>query len=168
MGAVEKSQGEKSEYQEVVYQYRGDTLQFEERFEADNPGPPLHIHPAQSEIFRVLEGSLTVVLSDSVVKLKAGESHEILAGVPHTFNTLGSVGALAVIEITPAAQMEMFFRGIGRAEQEGLHPLLQIAVMYAASADFAFYFAGPPLWAQKLLFTVLAPIARIKGYRAEL
>jgi hypothetical protein len=29
------------------------------------------------------------------------------------------------------------------------------------------YLAGPPVWAQKLLFALLAPIGRLRGYRDD-
>lgn len=152
--------------QQTQYDYDGETLRFEDVIAGDDAGPPLHFHPKQTERFQVLDGSMCIRFNDEERLLATGDSIEIAAGQVHSFHTKGSAGVRLIIELTPAGEMEAFFKGLARAQREGRHPLLQIALMYSAAKDFGFYLAGVPVWAQKLLFSVLAPIARGLGYRA--
>lgn len=164
---IEQSVGRfAADSQQTQYDYDGETLRFEDVIAGDDAGPPLHFHPRQVERFHVLDGSMCVRLKDEERLLATGESIEIAAGQVHSFHTKGSAGVRLMVELTPAGEMEAFFKGLARAQREGQHPLMQIAVMYTAARDFGFYFAGVPMWAQKLLFSVLAPIARGLGYRA--
>lgn len=152
--------------QQTQYCYDGETLRFEDVIAGDDPGPPMHFHPKQIERFQVLDGSMSIRLEGQQRLLAAGDSIEIAAGQVHSFHTKGSAGVRLLIELAPAGEMEAFFKGLARAKREGRYPLLQIAVMYTSAKDFGFYLAGVPVWAQKLLFSVLAPIARGFGYRA--
>jgi quercetin dioxygenase-like cupin family protein len=70
--------------------------------------PPPHIHPAQSESWTVLEGSLDVLLGREWHTLAAGESREAPAGTVHTFrNRSGENVAMHVVH-TPALEFERY------------------------------------------------------------
>lgn len=152
---------------ETTYTYDGDTLILEDMLAGGRGGPPMHLHPSSSERFVVHSGVLTLRLAQEEIVLKAGESYTVDPGVVHSFHTRDSDDVRVTITITPAHDMEHFFRGMARAEREGRHPLLQLAVMHQGLDDMGFYMAGPPVWAQKVMFTVLAPVARLMGYRAR-
>ncbi len=52
--------------------------------------PPPHVHPYQVESYTVLEGTLEVVIDETWLSLKPGDSASVPAGTSHTFrNTSG-------------------------------------------------------------------------------
>ncbi len=69
---------------------------------------------------------------------------------------------------TPALNTEEFFETFcalardGRTDGDGVPSLLQIAV---SAPHFDIWLARPPIWVQRALFAVLAPVARLLGYR---
>ena len=72
-------------------------------------------------------------------------------------------------EFRPAYDLERFFELIfglaraGKTDLTGTPSFLQIAVM---STAYGIYLPQPPIFLQKLLFAVLNPIAKLRGYRA--
>lgn len=71
------------------------------------------------------------------------------------------------MEMDPAGDMETFFPGLGHVRRTGRSQLMQIAVMHVAARDQGFFIAGPPIWVQRGLFTLLAPSGWARGYRAR-
>jgi hypothetical protein len=71
-------------------------------------------------------------------------------------------------EFTPAGNMLSFFETYcgfareGRADDKGGPPFLAIA---AACRHWDMYLATPPVALQKVLFALLGPLARRRGYR---
>ena len=55
----------------------------------------------------------------------------------------------------------------GRTDAKGRPNLLQAALMAQEFAD-VLVFTKPPVWVQRVLFGVLAPIARRRGYQGHL
>ncbi len=87
-----------------------------ELFEATNwigpemAGPPVHVHPTAQESYQVLEGSLDVCIDGKWRTLRAGESAEVPAGVPHTLRNATRETVRIVNIHRPALQFESFFR----------------------------------------------------------
>lgn len=152
---------------ETTYSYDGDSLVMEDLLRGERGGPPLHVHPKSAETFAVHSGQLTLRTPDGELVLTPGQSHTVPAGQVHSFHTRDSGDVRVTIRITPALDMERFFRGLGRAEAEGRPVLLQLAVMHQGLDDMGFYLAGPPIWAQRVMFAVLAPLGRLMGCRAR-
>jgi len=65
------------------------------------PQAPLHVHHRGDEGFVVLEGELDVTLGSDVERLGAGEFVIVRAGTPHTFATVGDLGATVLVTMTP-------------------------------------------------------------------
>ena len=75
-------------------------------------GPPPHRHDFE-ECFRVLEGSVEVVLRDDPpVRLEAGETVNIPANAPHSFRNAADVPARLLCIAVPAG-LEAFFAEFG-------------------------------------------------------
>jgi quercetin dioxygenase-like cupin family protein len=51
-------------------------------------GPPLHVHAEQTDMFYVLDGTLTVQANDEVIDLGPGDFVSVPPGVPHTFDNI--------------------------------------------------------------------------------
>ena len=73
-----------------------------------------HLHPSQTEVFEVLEGSYTLVIGGEERTLRCGESAEVPAGAPHRGWTQD--GATLRITFTPALRWEQFMRRLFAGE----------------------------------------------------
>jgi mannose-6-phosphate isomerase-like protein (cupin superfamily) len=130
-----------------------------------------HLHPALEERFTVAEGELTVMRDGRRSTLGPGESAEIRAGVWHDWWNEGDVDAIVRVEITPGERfihmIETLF-GLGReghVNSKGMPSPLQLALLAGEFSD-VIVFRRPPPAVQRVLFGVLAPVARARGYRA--
>ena len=130
-----------------------------------------HLHPALRERFSVLQGELTVIRDGQRSTLRSGESAEIEPGVWHDWFNQGAVDAVVRVEVTPgerfAHMIETLF-GLareGHVNAKGMPDLLQLALTAHEFSD-VIVFRNPPPRVQRIVFGVLAPIARRRGYRA--
>ena len=73
-------------------------------------GPPRHLHHEQDEWFHVLEGDYIVAVGEEQFRLGPGDSAFGPRGVPHAWAFVGAGSGRMVFVITPAGQMDPFFR----------------------------------------------------------
>jgi hypothetical protein len=77
-----------------------------------------------------------------------------------------------VVAIRPAARFEEMIRNTyglaqeGKTDGKGMPSLLQLAVL-ARAFDDTIRFTQPPRIVQRLLLSVLAPVARVRGLRGS-
>lgn len=140
------------------------------------PGVPLsieHIHPKQEERFEVLSG--TFGFSVDGEEQTGGTGHELAVapGVRHNFWNAGDTEGELRMEFRPALSTETIFETLWGLAQDGkvnekthMPNLLQLAVTFSKYDD-VFVPTSPPRPVQKALFTVLAPIGKLLGYRPE-
>jgi quercetin dioxygenase-like cupin family protein len=135
----------------------------------------VHIHPGAHEHFMVRSGRLKVMIGGKSFHLGPGEQVAVPRGTPHCFaNDHDGVSELTVM-FTPPEQHLRFFANFAslaahRTEwfsQRGEPDFLLIALALHSYRGHL-YLAGPPVWLQRLLFAVLAPLARLRGYRLEI
>jgi len=130
-----------------------------------------HCHPALVERFSVLEGELTVKLDGRTSILHEGESAGVEPGVWHDWWNAGARDARVRVEVTPGERFghmsETLFglARLGYTDAKGLPNPLQLALI-AREFNDVIVFRSPPRAIQMVLFGVLAPIARWRGYRA--
>jgi mannose-6-phosphate isomerase-like protein (cupin superfamily) len=135
----------------------------------------VHIHPGASETFIVEAGRLAVTMNGVEHFAEAGQSITIPAGTPHHFSNAHADTTQATVAFSPAQQHLRFFKNFATLTEK--HPewfaakgdphLLLIALVLHTYRDHL-YLAGIPIIVQKLLFGVLAPLARLRGYRLEI
>lgn len=90
----------------------GALVKMEMTLPPDAVAPPSHIHPGQEEEYRVVEGTLDVLLDDSWQQLGAGQSIRVPAGRVHTFaNRSGAVVRL-INTHRPALSFERYLQRI--------------------------------------------------------
>lgn len=135
--------------------------------------PKEHIHPQQTEIFIIHEGSIRTVLNSVERTWEAGATVLIPKGTPHiSFNASQDQPLRFTTKLEPAGAWKRIFASMfafardGRTAPDGTPPLLQIAATLHAYPDY-FYRAGPPVWLQKWLFATLSPVAKLKGYQVD-
>ena len=130
-----------------------------------------HRHPALVERFAVLEGELTVKRDGQTSVLREGETAVIEPNVWHDWWNAGDRDARVRVEVTPgerfAHMIETLFglARLGHTNAKGMPHPLQLALFAREFSDVV-VFRSPPLAVQRVIFGVLSPIARWRGYRA--
>jgi quercetin dioxygenase-like cupin family protein len=130
-----------------------------------------HLHPGIVERFTTLEGELTVKRDGQTSILREGETAVIEPDVWHDWWNAGDRDARVRVEVTPgerfALMIETFFglARLGHTNAKGMPDPFQLA-LFAREFSDVIVFRRPPPAVQRLIFGILAPIARRRGYRA--
>jgi quercetin dioxygenase-like cupin family protein len=129
-----------------------------------------HRHPNMVERFTVLRGELTVRLDGKTSVLGEGQTAEVRPGHWHDWWNAADVDALVRSEVIPA---ERFMHGaetlfglarLGYTNDKGMPDLLQMA-MFAREFSDVIQLRNPRPLVQKIIFALLALVARPLGYR---
>jgi mannose-6-phosphate isomerase-like protein (cupin superfamily) len=161
--------GERAIFRQTAADTNGELLQLEVFQRVGAKGPVEHYHTGQEERFEVVSGVMHAQVGGREVRLGPGERVVIPAGTPHRWWNGGQEELHVVAEVRPALQVERFFETIfglardGKTDADGAPAFLQIA-LFASAYDI--WVPKPPRPLQRVLFAVLAPIARLRGYRA--
>jgi len=150
----------------------GELLQIECVSAPHGAEEPLHVHPRQQHRFEVLEGTLRFEIAGQRRDLVPGDPPLFIApATAHRFWNPGTVDARYVQEFRPALHIEEFFESLfalardGKLDAKGSPSLLQISVMVPRHSD-EIRLVSPPWPVVRVLTAVLAPVARLLGYRA--
>jgi quercetin dioxygenase-like cupin family protein len=131
-----------------------------------------HIHPSIDETFTILKGRVGISIDGRKMIAKPGRKLHVPRGTAHDWWNAGDEEAHILVEVTPAARFEAMIRNLfglaqdGRTDRKGVPHLLQLALIAREFDDVA-RLTRPPRLVQKVLFAVLAPVARLKGYRGS-
>lgn len=79
-------------------------------------GPARHFHSEQDEWFYVVEGEYVIEVEQERFRLTPGDSLFALRQVPHCWAFAGDESGRLAIVLTPAGQMEAFFRELSKAK----------------------------------------------------
>jgi mannose-6-phosphate isomerase-like protein (cupin superfamily) len=165
--------GETTTFLETAADTDGRLLRIEMTADPRAAGATAHLHPRIVERHHLQEGRLAYHVGGVGRVLEAGGRLEIPAGVAHDFRNPDDAPARVVVEYTPAGRFEDFMETIyalardGKLNAQGRPTsLLQAAVIAQAHLDDV---ALPriPLVVQRVLYAVLAPIGRWRGYRSR-
>ena len=149
----------------------GELLEMESNYDAHSSEPPPHYHPQQAEDFRVEAGEISVRMHGKVNILKAGDNLHIPANTVHAMWNHTRDRSVVNWQVRPAMDTEYFLETMiglandGQTDSSGKPGLLQLALSVPHFAP-VFRLTQPPYWLQRVLFTVLAPFARIRGKQA--
>jgi mannose-6-phosphate isomerase-like protein (cupin superfamily) len=135
----------------------------------------VHIHPCAEEHFGVRSGQIKFVVDGEEHLLGPGERIVVPRGTPHFFANGGNSGAEMTVEFIPAQQHLRFYSNFASTaanrtqwfSKNGDPHFLLIALILNTYRDHL-YLAGPPVFLQKLIFALLAPLSRVRGYRIEI
>jgi hypothetical protein len=103
-------------------------------------------------------------------ELGPGDEVTVRPGVVHDWWNAGDDEAQVVVEIDPGRRFEIMISTLfglandGLTNHKGMPHLLQAAVIADEFGDVV-QFVRPPLFLQRALFALLAPIGRALGYR---
>jgi hypothetical protein len=126
--------------------------------------PVRHIHPNQTETFEIVTGNLRIECNGTTRVLGQNESFTVPKAKPHQWWNESQMEELEmIVTMTPArnweTQMEQIF---GIMNTKGKLSFLQIMAMVK---EYEMYIAGPPMFIQYLLSSILYPVARLKGIK---
>jgi hypothetical protein len=130
------------------------------------------MHPALEERFEVLEGRLGWQLNGDEGVAGPGDSLDIPANAWHDWWQIGDEKTICRVTVTPGDRFLQLIEIIwglgvdGQTDAKGSPKPLQLV---AISQEFSDIFVPrkPPAAVQKVLFGVLGPIARARGYRGS-
>lgn len=129
-----------------------------------------HVHPASTEVFTVVRGSLGLRLDGAESIATPGTRVVVPPNTPHVWWNAGDDTAWVVVEVDPGHRFESMIRNLfglatdGRTDDAGRPGLLQAALL-AREFDDTIRFTSPPRAIQRTLYAALAPIARMRGLR---
>lgn len=129
--------------------------------------PPRHSHPAQDELFRVLEGTVRVRFGREEHDLATGEELEIPARLAHQIWNPGDTPARVSWKTIPAGRTEQWFRAIdalNRAAGDKTPSALGFAVALNEYRDTFRLVVGPDLLVLPAI-SLLARVGRLRGHR---
>lgn len=129
-----------------------------------------HRHPAIVERFTTLEGELTVKRDGETSVLREGETAVIEPGVWHDWWNGSDRDARVRVEVTPGERFALMIETLfglaqqGHVDAKGMPHPLQLA-LFATEFSDVLEFRKPPPAVQRMIFGLVAPIARRRGYR---
>lgn len=163
--------GERLIFRTTAAETNGELLEMEATYNPHSPQPPLHYHPYQEEQFKVLSGTFRVKVGDKEDVYQAGDEFTVPANTLHWMHNVSDEEGRLRWQIRPAMESQAFFATMwglaadGKTNASGVPNLLQLAVILDAYRD-EFRVSRPPYLIQRLLFSLLALIARLLGYKA--
>jgi quercetin dioxygenase-like cupin family protein len=155
-----------------TFESQGRELIVEVDVPGDAPGVPPHLHPEAEESIIVVRGKLEVFLAGERKTLGPGDRAHVPPMTAHSWRPMGEdVRILGTVR--PGDRFEEMWRQFMRLSQDGKLgprgdrlPFLQAMAMLHEFPD-VMALAGPPVWLQQGVAAVLAPVARLRGYRGK-
>jgi mannose-6-phosphate isomerase-like protein (cupin superfamily) len=150
----------------------GALLELEMQADPRAAGATTHMHPRITERYEMLEGRLHVRLEGVDTVVSAGQRLEIPPRTAHSFQNADDSPARVRVRFEPAGRFEEFMETIyalasdGKTNAQSRPKLLQAALIGQRHID-DIALASPPVALQRLLYALLAPFARWRGYRAQ-
>jgi quercetin dioxygenase-like cupin family protein len=166
-----KNPGMSIRFLQTAKDTKGEFLEMESTYNANLSEPPVHYHPFQTEYFYVLSGEITVRLNNELKIYTEGESFVTRPGEPHSMWNSSEKKTVMNWKVMPAMDTENLFETLngllkdGKPVQKGLKGILQMSLT-ATHFSSVFRVIVPPFFIQKILFSILMPIAWLAGYRA--
>lgn len=163
--------GDSVEFVELPSENGGERLTFRFTVKPNGFKPVEHIHLFQDETFQVLSGTLTYRLNGKEAKASASETVLLPKGQAHTHFNAEQSDLVMLQSVTPALDSEIFLENLFGLSNDGKvkngqPELLQILV-WLRSLQTKTYLAAIPIGLQNALAIMLAPLARLLGYRAS-
>ena len=154
--------------QRMSFERQGETLR---AVVVTRPGGdvPLHLHPRQTERFRVESGNVEFRVGRRRVPAKAGDEIVADPGVKHAFRNTGDTDAIVHVTVEPALALQEFLAEAAALAREckytqggiprGFRAAAQLADLMERYSDVT-VMASPPLPVQRLTLPLLARFAR--------
>jgi quercetin dioxygenase-like cupin family protein len=149
----------------------GEYVLVDVRVEPDGFVAATHVHPFQTEVFEILEGTIGFKAGGDTIVAGPGETVVVEPGTAHRFWNAGDTPARFRCEVRPALQFEQLLATMyalavdGRTNRMGMPNPVRLAVIAQHHFDDV-RLPFPPAWLQRLGLAVGAPLGRLLGYGA--
>ncbi|MFB6610890.1 cupin domain-containing protein [Agromyces sp. NPDC056379] len=107
-----------------------------------SPGAPAHRHEHATETILVIDGSLDVLIDDTVHTLAAGDLVFIAAGIAHAFAPTPGHDADMLAIYTPGQERFAYYRMLEQLH----HGEITLAELQATSDRFDNHYVDSPAW----------------------
>ena len=130
-----------------------------------------HVHSYITERFEVLSGTVRFHLNGRDEVAGPGQEVVVPPGAVHDWWNVGEDEAHVLVDIRPAERFELMIQNLhgrandGKTNARGVPKQLPLA-LFAREFRREGEFIRPPRNIQRILFGVLAPLARARGYKA--
>jgi quercetin dioxygenase-like cupin family protein len=165
---VNPKTGQRLTFRRTTAETGGELVEVESAWAPGGSEPIPHMHPRQTEEFEVLAGRLGTRIGGAARTYEAGERFSVPPGTVHAMWNAADGETRAVWRTSPALKTEAFFETLwglaadGHTNEKGAPGILQFALL-AREYDDEFRLARPARPIQRLVFGVLAPLARRRG-----
>ncbi|MEX0800808.1 MAG: cupin domain-containing protein [Dehalococcoidia bacterium] len=162
--------GERIVFRQTAADTSGELLEFDLVLQPHGFIPAEHVHARQEERVQVESGSVRYRLGGKEEGLNGGDSVTLRSGIRHTLWNPTDEEAHLIMQVRPALRTEMALETIfglardGKTNDKGMPNTLHAALL---AREYELFLAGPPIAVQRAGMAVLAPIARLLGYRAS-
>ena len=164
--------GQKMIFSKTWVETNGELLEIECFSPLTTAREPEHVHPYQENRFIMLSGELSFLIDGKVQTTYPGETISIPKNVPHCFWNSGSEEAHYIQSFIPALKIDNLFETFfalardGKLNNDGKPNILQASVIMLAHKN-ELRLAKPKWVFQNILFSILAPIGKMMGYRSH-
>jgi quercetin dioxygenase-like cupin family protein len=149
----------------------GEYVLVDVRVEPDGFVAATHVHPFQTEVFEILEGTVGFKAGGDTIVAGPGEAVVVEPGTAHRFWNAGDTPARFRCEVRPALQFEQLLATMyalaadGKTNRKGMPNPVRLAVIAEHHFDDV-RLPFPPPWLQRLGLAFGAPLGRLLGFGA--
>jgi quercetin dioxygenase-like cupin family protein len=158
------------EFLETAKDTKGERVIMKATIERKGQLVPKHFHVFQDETFEVVTGELTVWFEGKIHKLSAGEKITLLKNTPHNHYNEKDTPVTYIHNVWPALDFDYLIENLvglaadTKAKNKKYDFIQQlVSLKYLDSKS---YLADVPTSLQNIVMNIVAPIARLFGYRA--
>lgn len=163
------STGNAIEFLETGASSNGERVVIRQYLHQKGPIVPLHMHAFQSEQFDVESGDLTCVTGGKSSTYSKGQSVRFSPGTFHNHYNISKEPVVFLHITEPALDFDVFLENLFNLMADGRIVNGKVSFWQNVAAQSVYqskaYLAFPPVAVQKILTPVLAPVARLLGYR---
>ncbi|MBK7397007.1 MAG: cupin domain-containing protein [Myxococcales bacterium] len=159
--------GERFVFTKTTRETNGEFVTFD-FFVAPGGGVPMvHHHAYQTEVFRGVKGKLAVTVAGVKRELGPGDELVLPPGTLHSLCNEGTEEVQCEVEYRPAQKNEAWLKVVNAlVRKEKRDPKLLELAAFIGEVDI--YIEGPPIWLQKVLFSVLRPLSIAFGHKRRM
>lgn len=167
---INPASGDSYEFIETAKDTNGERVTMKATIKTRGQLVPDHFHVLQDESFEVISGTLTVKQTDGFSLLSNGKKISLPKNKVHNHYNDTPDELIYIHTVTPALDFDYFIENlVGLAadgkSKNGNYGIVQQLVTLKYM-DSKAYLADIPVGVQNLLMALVAPVARLFGYRA--
>ena len=163
--------GQKMTFLETWAETNGTQLKIDCISPASSEREKSHFHPYQENRFTILEGNLHFTINGKEQFAEVGDTISIPKNIPHSFYNSGHLDAHYIQEFFPALKIDSLFETFfvlardGKLNKGGTPNIFRTALILL-NFEKEIRLTQPNWILQKFTFKLLAPIAKLMGYKA--